>query len=461
MKFGIIFLSLMFSFGVNFMLLSKNFMEISSGILKTCPEFGMETKCYGFKGVSYDFFRKIVDDYITKIYVDEFLFDENCWVNKDCQDKNRSKEFSSYVVKKMIKPADKVFFIGDFHASVHSLIRILLQLSLLKVIDSDFKIRDKNHQIVFLGDYINRGSYGTEVVSLVCHLKLNNWNNVILLKGNNEDWAYAHKLGFEKELIQKFFSNCKSDVVAYANVMKKWFSVLPSALFLKIKESNNCFVQCSHGGIQEDYSTREIKKAEKFYEKVANARSFCWGDIISANNLSSEDSYSHTKRPLFNQRKILDYFEKNDIKAFFRGHQDKFCGVKFLPKKPFSYEQLKKISCGPYLQGPYPWKNIIKEKDYSDSDGFQLSKYFPVVTLTSASQARSLNHDCFCSLTFGEKFEDWKLKIYEIPLQETNNRHKKYVSFDIDEQRNIILPKWTFSPESVVFSKKLLDAILS
>ena len=241
-------LSVMFFFGMNSMLLSKNFMEMSSSILKTCPEFGMETKCYGFKGVSYDFFRKIVDDYITRIYVDEFLFNKHCWVSEDCQKRNRGEDFLPYVVKKNIKQGDTVFFIGDFHASVHSLIRILLQLGLLKVIDSDFKIRDKRYQIIFLGDYINRGSYGAEVVSLVCRLKLNNWDNVILLKGNNENWAYAHKLGFEKELIQKFFVKNKSDVVAFADIMKKWFSVLPSALFLEIEESNNCFVQCSHGG---------------------------------------------------------------------------------------------------------------------------------------------------------------------------------------------------------------------
>ena len=55
-----------------------------------------------------------------------------------------------YAQKLDLKKREKVFFKGDIHGSVHSLIRDLMRCSFL---DRNLKIKDENQKMVFLGDY--------------------------------------------------------------------------------------------------------------------------------------------------------------------------------------------------------------------------------------------------------------------------------------------------------------------
>ena len=99
--------------------------------------------------------------------------------------------FKPYARRLTLERDSQVCFFGDLHGSAHSLLRDLKKLKELGYLDNQFKITKKNFHIIFLGDYIDRGIYGVEVVYTLCRLKLANPSQVILVRGNHEDYILA------------------------------------------------------------------------------------------------------------------------------------------------------------------------------------------------------------------------------------------------------------------------------
>jgi serine/threonine-protein phosphatase 2B catalytic subunit len=56
---------------------------------------------------------------------------------------------------------------------------------------------------VFLGDYVDRGNFGFEVMLLVMGLKINFPNSVFLLRGNHESRQMTISFNFRQEILAK------------------------------------------------------------------------------------------------------------------------------------------------------------------------------------------------------------------------------------------------------------------
>jgi hypothetical protein len=54
---------------------------------------------------------------------------------------------------------------------------------------------------LFLGDYVDRGIYGVEVLLLLLAIKINYPKNVILLRGNHESRNMTENFTFREEVI--------------------------------------------------------------------------------------------------------------------------------------------------------------------------------------------------------------------------------------------------------------------
>ncbi len=139
----------------------------------------------------YTFFSTEEIEAIVKEIKDKFkdkgFTDKKNWLN---QKGSPAENFTGEKVwdcvqKKVIPAGSKVCFMGDIHGSLHSLLRNLKRLQLLDFLGDDFKLKEGNY-MVFLGDYVDRGTYGIEVLYLLMCLKLANWDKVILLRGNHE-----------------------------------------------------------------------------------------------------------------------------------------------------------------------------------------------------------------------------------------------------------------------------------
>jgi len=160
--------------------------------------------------------------------------------------------FFMYIQKIIIKPESEIVFFGDLHGSIHSLVRSLEHLIDRGYLDNNFTIIKDNFYIVFLGDYVDRGNYGVEVLSTLFTLKLVNPDNVFVIRGNHENMKAHQNWGFHAELKHKF-NDISQDL---ASLLQRAYMRMPAALFIgmptdqidQVNKKKIKYILCCHGG---------------------------------------------------------------------------------------------------------------------------------------------------------------------------------------------------------------------
>ncbi|KAF7376420.1 Serine/threonine-protein phosphatase [Mycena sanguinolenta] len=137
-----------------------------------------------------------------------------------------------------------VTVVGDIHGQFYDLIEI-------------FRIGGyaPNTNYVFLGDYVDRGLFSVETISLLTCLKLRYPDRVQLIRGNHESRAVTQNYGFYTECIRKYGS---SHAWTYFTDM---FDFLTLSLVIDDR------VFCVHGGLSPSiHSIDQIKVLDRFRE---------------------------------------------------------------------------------------------------------------------------------------------------------------------------------------------------
>ncbi|MBY0353551.1 serine/threonine protein phosphatase [Candidatus Babeliales bacterium] len=380
-----------------------------------------------------DQFVKIMKKFVTKSKTTLQHADAE-WVNgatekphDDFFDLNKTmNEFDLAYIQKLVIPADnKVCFMGDYHGSVHSLLRNLWRLVLQGYLKDDFKLTDKFH-LIFLGDFVDRGRYGAEVWYTLMKLKLANWDHVHLLRGNHETEDISKRYGFlgwanskeRGEVYNKF----TAEEVDISRQILRLYNYLPFALFLSA--DGNEFVQCCHAGIALN-DTGSFFNVTNFltqpwpgitFQKISKKQTgFQWSDFSQTGGLVT-GARGVADAVTADIEQANNYLITNNLKAFFRGHQDQVFGFKML--FPAGTPVDPTIPVSTYPDGPFHWRHVVSQADQDQATGFKVSNYQPVFTFTSASEGQAVPFDCFGIVTFGDgKYENWKLKIYEKTLK--------------------------------------------
>lgn len=78
--------------------------------------------------------------------------------------------------------------VGDIHGQFYDLLKVI------EIGDSPDKCK-----YLFLGDYVDRGSYSIEVLLLIFALKISYPENVVLLRGNHECKQMTSFFNFKSE----------------------------------------------------------------------------------------------------------------------------------------------------------------------------------------------------------------------------------------------------------------------
>jgi diadenosine tetraphosphatase ApaH/serine/threonine PP2A family protein phosphatase len=118
-----------------------------------------------------------------------------------------------------------IYVVGDIHGNIDDLLRIFEQSGY-----------PPQSTYLFLGDYVDRGLFGIEVMALLFALKCKFPQHIYLLRGNHETQVISQSYGFLTECQKKF------SPILFTEFNVVW-TALPIAAVL------NDTIFCVHGGI--------------------------------------------------------------------------------------------------------------------------------------------------------------------------------------------------------------------
>uniref|UniRef100_A0ACD5Z5Y4 Uncharacterized protein n=1 Tax=Avena sativa TaxID=4498 RepID=A0ACD5Z5Y4_AVESA len=136
---------------------------------------------------------------------------------------------------------------GDIHGQFYDLIEL-------------FRIggESPDTNYLFMGDYVDRGYYSVETVSLLVALKVRYRDRITILRGNHESRQITQVYGFYDECLRKYGN---------ANVWKHFtdlFDYLPLTALIE----NQVF--CLHGGLSPSLDTLDNIRALDRIQEVSN-----------------------------------------------------------------------------------------------------------------------------------------------------------------------------------------------
>ena len=129
----------------------------------------------------------------------------------------------------------------------------------------------RNQNLVFMGDYVDRGMFSVEVILTLFALKINYPDKVILLRGNHESRVMTTFYSFRKEVLYKY------DDQLY-DMFMECFDTLPLACLIASK------FLVIHGGLSPQLKKLEyLNQINRFQEPPVGSllSDILWSDPVS------------------------------------------------------------------------------------------------------------------------------------------------------------------------------------
>lgn len=211
---------------------------------------------------------------------------------------NRAKR--SYIgMDTLLNIQKPVYIIGDLHGNIFDLIRVLVLSGVPPV-----------SRFLFLGDYVDRGQYSVEVITLLLALSVRFPEHIYLLRGNHEFERVNEMYGFKME--------CESiygDLKVY-NALNEAFNWMP----LAARVGKEIFAV--HGGISPQISSfrqlRLVKRPITTYDNNI-ACDLLWSDPSTETKdfLRSQRGNGVT----YGVNAVKDFLRQFKIEHIVRAHQ--------------------------------------------------------------------------------------------------------------------------------------------
>nr|CAI44590.1 calcineurin-A2-2 [Paramecium tetraurelia] len=206
---------------------------------------------------------------------------------------------------------DPLTVVGDIHGQYYDLV---------KMFDVGGNIETTKY--LFLGDFVDRGSFSIEVVVLAYAIKINFPNTVFFLRGNHECRQLTSFFNFKDECLYKY------DQETYDLLMDS-FDLFPLACVV-----NNKFLAI-HGGISPDLKTLEdIKKIDRYHEPPRSGL-FCdilWSDPVDNDQGSLDNGWRGNEVRgcswFFGVEAVHRFLQRNNLISVIRAHEAQLEGYK-------------------------------------------------------------------------------------------------------------------------------------
>ncbi|KAM3137460.1 Serine/threonine-protein phosphatase 2B catalytic subunit alpha [Paramecium bursaria] len=208
---------------------------------------------------------------------------------------------------------DPLTVVGDIHGQYYDL---------LKLIEPKVGGNPETTKYLFLGDFVDRGSYSIEVIILLYSIKLNYPSTVYFLRGNHECRQLTAFFNFKDECLYKY------DQETYDMLMDS-FDLFPLACII-----NNKFIAI-HGGISPDLKTiDDIKRIDRFHEppRVGLFCDLLWSDPVEQDQGHLDQQWKGNEVRgcswFFGNDAANKFLQRNSLISIIRAHEAQLDGYK-------------------------------------------------------------------------------------------------------------------------------------
>ncbi|KPI88887.1 putative serine/threonine protein phosphatase [Leptomonas seymouri] len=201
---------------------------------------------------------------------------------------------------------DPVVISGDVHGQFFDLLNLL-----------SIGGNPRNQKYIFLGDYVDRGCFGMEVILLLMCYKICYPTTMITLRGNHESRHLTAYFNFKREVLYKYS-------IAVYNAMMSAFDCLPLACIV-----NNRFL-CLHGGLSPELKrVADINAIHRFREPPSSGPmcDLLWADPLDEKEEDSATSphfVPNTTRGcsyVYSHAAACSFLQENSLITVIRGHE--------------------------------------------------------------------------------------------------------------------------------------------
>lgn len=203
-----------------------------------------------------------------------------------------------------------IYIVGDVHGSLIDLLRIFTEIG-----------RPANVDYLFLGDYVDRGFFSIEVITLLLIAYVLNPKKVTLLRGNHELPEINKVYGFYGELKEVYADRADQ----LYDKFNETFSYLPIAAVVERE------MFCVHGGICPNFnvlSQIEVIPKPINVQKHSLIKNMLWADPSTRYPLFAESSRGESVE--YGDHAVKYFYETTKMNWIIRGHQCVQHGVKLM-----------------------------------------------------------------------------------------------------------------------------------
>uniref|UniRef100_A0A915AFA9 Serine/threonine-protein phosphatase n=2 Tax=Parascaris univalens TaxID=6257 RepID=A0A915AFA9_PARUN len=208
-----------------------------------------------------------------------------------------------------------IYILGDLHGQFTDLVTMLSKLGM-----------PPRCRYLFLGDYVDRGNWSLETVSLLMAYKLRYPHQIFMLRGNHETRAVNRVYGFFEECTKRFPE--RGEGTALWTLYQHVFNCLPLAALVGER------IFAAHGGISEDLKCwRQFSRIRRPTDitDIGLINDLIWSDPCDACERYAESPRGVSQ--VFGKVAIDEFEDALNVDLIVRAHQVVMDGYEFFHNK--------------------------------------------------------------------------------------------------------------------------------